>query len=125
MSNQIMNIIWAALGVIVTGLASFVVAKFTTWINTKIEDKKAANYLSTIMDLVCSSVQEIYQVYVEGLKEKNNFSKEAQKAALEMCLKKIKSKMAPELIDYITKNFGDMDEYLKSLIESTIYSLKN
>ena len=36
----------------------------------------------------------------------------------------IKSQLAPELINYITTNFGDLESYLKTLIESTIYTLK-
>lgn len=125
MPQEIMNIIWSALSVIITGLISFGVAKFTQWINTKISDKKAANYINTIMTLVGNSVKTIYQTYVESLKNENAFTKENQLEALNKCLTLIKSQCAPELISYITKNFGDCDGYFKSLIESTIYSLKN
>lgn len=124
MPAEIMNIIWSAIGVVITGLVTWGVATFTTWINGKISDKKAANYLATIMNLVGMSVQEIYQTYVEALKKEGKFGPEQQKIAFETCLKKIKTKLAPDLIDYITKNFGDVDEYLKSLIESNIYSNK-
>lgn len=125
MPQEIMNIIWSALGVIITGLVSFVVTKFTQWINSKIKNDKAAKYLSTIMSLVGDSVKTVYQTYVEALKNENTFTKEAQEKALNDCLTLIKTKCTPDLIEYITENFGDMNEYLKSLIESTIYTLKN
>lgn len=122
--NEIVQILLSALGVIVTGLCGLAVAKFTEWINSKIKDKAAANYLATIMSLTMNSVKCIYQTYVETLKKEGKFDKEAQQKALDACLLKIKTQLAPDMIDYITLNFGDMDEYLKSLIESSIYTLK-
>lgn len=124
MPQEIMNILLSALGVIITGLASFAVAKLTQWINSKISDSKAANFLSTLTTIVFNCVQEVYQTYVESLKESGSFDEAAQKEAYNRCLLKIKSQLAPDIIDYITKNFGDLDEYLKSLIESAIYNLK-
>ena len=118
------QIFYTALGIVVTGLTSFLVAKITEWINSKIKDQKAASYLLTITNLVFSCVQEIYQTYVEVLKKENKFDADAQKQALDTCLTKIKSQMAPEIASYITANFGDLDSYLTSQIESTIYSLK-
>lgn len=119
------NIIFPALLTLITGLVSFGVAKFTQWINTKIGDQKAANYLATIVKIVGDSVCEVYQTYVEAIKAEGKFDKEAQEKALEMCLVKIKSKCAPDLLDWIGHNFGDVTDYLKTLIESTIYTLKN
>jgi len=124
MTQEIMNILLSALGVIITGLASFAVAKLTQWINRKIGDSKAANFLSTLTTIVFNCVQEVYQTYVESLKASGSFDEAAQKEAYERCLVKIKSQLAPDLIDYVTHNFGDLDAYLKSLIESAIYSLK-
>lgn len=124
MNQDILNIFLAALGTLLTGLASFAVAKFTQWINTKIADAKCVKYLTTVMELTTNAVCEVYQTYVEAIKEQGSFDKEAQEKALEMCLVKIKSKLAPEILDYIGANFGDVTNYLKSLIESTIYNLK-
>lgn len=124
MIQEIINILYSALGVIVTGLVSFAVAKLTQWINGKISDRKAANYLSTVASLVLNGVKEVYQTYVEALKNQGSFGKEAQLEALNRCLAKVKSQLVPEVQKYIVDNFGDLDEYLKGLIESTIYSLK-
>ncbi len=125
MSTEIMNIILSALGTIVTGLASFAVVKFTSWINSKVKDKKAAGYLNAIVNLVVIAVKETYQTYVESLKKSGSFDADAQKEALNNCLINIKSKCSTELIDYLKENFGDVDEYIISLIESQIYTLKN
>lgn len=125
MSSEIMNIIFSALGTIITGLASFAVLKLTTWINSKINDKKAAGYATSIVNLVVIAVKEIYQTYVESLKKSGSFDEAAQKEALNKCLTNIKTKCSSDLIDYIKTNFGDFDVYVTSLIESQIYTLKN
>lgn len=125
MTQEILNIILSAIGVIITGLASWAVTYFTKWISTKIKDQKAATYLATIVELTTNAVKEVYQTYVEALKNSGTFDEAAQKTALNKCLETIKSELAPEVVSYITTNFGDMTAYLTSLIESTIYSLKN
>ena len=124
MTRELMNIIFSALGIIITGLASLLVAKFTQWINEKIEDKKAARYLATINELAWKCVQEVYQTYVETLKKEGKFDKEAQEKALHNCLTTLKSQLKNEIWEYIKNNFGDIDTYLISLIESIIFSLK-
>lgn len=122
--DMIMNIIQSAIGIVVTGLVTFLVSKLTQMINAKIGDKKAANFLIKVTTLVGDSVKTVYQTYVESLKNQDIFTEEAQKEALDKCLTIIKSQLTPELIDYIKTNFGDMEEYLRTLIESTIYTLK-
>ena len=122
--GEITSILLSALGVLVTGLVSFAVAKLTKYFDEKIENEKAQKFMYVLTDLVADCVQETYQTYVEALKEAGKFDKEAQKEALNRCVNKIKSQMAPALITYVTTNFGDLTEYLISLIESRIYMLK-
>ena len=71
-----------------------------------------------------SSVQTITQTYVDSLKKEGAFTEEAQKEAFNKCLALIKSQLTPELLEYIKNNFGDMETYLKTQIESMINSLK-
>ena len=71
---DIMSIIQSALSVIITGLITFATSKLIQLINSKIEDKKAANYLSTIVNLVGDSVKTVYQTYVESLKNQNIYT---------------------------------------------------
>lgn len=125
MTQEVLNILLSALGIIITGLTTFIVTKLTQFINAKIEDKKASNYLTTILNLVVDCVKETYQTYVETLKKEGKFDKEAQEKALNLCLNKIKEQMTTEVKDYVVNNFGDINSYLKSLIESTLYNLKN
>lgn len=126
MSQEIFNILMSALGVIVTSLAGFIATKLTQFISNKIENEKIANNLILLTKIVTDCVQEIYQTFVDSLKKEGKFDKEAQKVAFDTCLAKITSKLTPELVTFITKNFGNsLNEYLTSLIESKIYELKS
>lgn len=122
--NNVLPYLLSALGVVFTGLASWLVTVITKWISSKVKDQKAATYLSTITELVFNCVNEVNQTYVEALKKEGSFSKEAQKEALDKCIEKVKSQLAPEIAAYITSNFGDLTSYITTLIESAIYNGK-
>lgn len=124
MPQEIINILLAALCTAITGLVGWAVATLTSWLNSKIKNDKFARFMSTIFEITGNAVREISQTYVDAIKKEGKFDEEAQKKALEMCLSKVKTQLAPEVLDFIGKNFGDVTEYLKSLIESTIYSMK-
>lgn len=124
MPQEILNILLSALGIIVTGLTTFFVAKLTAWLDAKIADKNASRFLSTITELVGNCVNEISQTYVEVLKEEGSFDKEAQQKALDMCIQKVESQLGPDLIKYIVTNFGDVTPFIRTLIESAIYTNK-
>ena len=74
MTQEIMNILLSAFGAVITGLASFAVAKLTQWINSKISDSKAANFLNTVTTVVFNCVKEVSQTYVESLKASGSFN---------------------------------------------------
>lgn len=122
--EQIQTIFWSALGLIVTGLVSWGVAALTEWLNTKIKNEKVAKYLTVITSIVETSVKEVFQTYVEALKKGNGFTAECQKKALDLALSKAKTALNDDLIGYISTTYGDVEQFLISQIESTIYSLK-
>lgn len=122
--EQFQTILWSALGVIVTGLVSWAVAALTAWLNSKIKNEKVAKYLTAITTIVGTSVKEVFQTYVEALKKGNGFTEECQKEALNQALVKAKAALSDDLIGYISTTYGDVEQFLISQIESTIYSLK-
>ena len=119
------EILFSAIGTILTGLLVWLVSIVTNWINSKIKDKNAAKILTSITTLVTNVVQATYQSYVEALKGTNAWTKEAQKEALNIALTTIKSQLNNEGIRFIEENYGNVEEYLKTLIESVLYKLKN
>lgn len=124
MSQEILNILLSALGIIVTGLASFVVAKLTQWINSKIKDKKTAALANGVITIITDAVKTVYQEFVEALKKEGKFDAEAQKAAKDKALAIIKAGLTAELNEFIASTFGDIDAYLANQIEVILYNLK-
>lgn len=124
MPKEVLDIIYSVVSIVATGIASIVVAKITQWINTKIKDKKFAEALTQILSIVEGCVKEIFQTFVDSLKKEGKFNKEKQQEAFEKCKERIKSQLSLSLMQFIQENFGDVDNYIGSLIESTIYSLK-
>ena len=119
------EILFSAIGTILTGLLAWLVSIITHWINSKIKDKNAAKILTSVTTLVTNVVQATYQSYVEALKGTDAWTKEAQEAALNKALTTIKSQLNSEGIKFIEENYGNVEEYLKTLIESVLYKLKN
>ena len=119
------EILFAAIGTILTGLLVWLMSIVTNWINSKIKDKNAAKILTSVTALVTNVVQATYQSYVEALKGTDAWTKEAQEAALNKALTTIKSQLNSEGIKFIEENYGNVEEYLKTLIESILYKLKN
>lgn len=125
MSQEIMQIVFSALGVLVTGLVGWLTTYLTKLLSQKIKDKNLANWLTQITEIVLNAVKVTYQVYVEALKDKNMFDAEAQKEALERAYKMILSQLTDDAKNFIKENYGDIETWIKTQIESAIYTLKN
>ena len=125
MPQEIQNILLSALGVIITGLATWLSTYIVKLLDEKIKDKQFARWLSQIIEIITNAVKCTYQTYVEALKDENMFTKEAQEEALKRTLQSVKSQLSQESIKFIEDNFGDVEKWLIEKIESIIYSLKN
>lgn len=108
------SLLFGALGIIVTYL-----------INKYIKDKELKEIINSLHELVRASVLEIYQTYVEELKDKNMFDEKAQKEALQRCLDLIRVNMPDKVKSWLETNVSDIQKYLRSLIEAQIGLLKN
>ena len=119
------EILFSALGIIITGLATWGTSALVNWLNSKIKNKELTAFATTILNVVSVAVKATYQSYVEGLKGTDAWTKEAQEKALQMALKTAKEELTVEAITYIQQQHGDVDKYIKTLIESVLYDLKN
>ena len=124
MPQEVLNIIWSAVGVIITGLLSWATTALVGLLNSKIKDTKVKKWATDIAQIVMNSVMTITQTYVDNLKKENAFTKEAQQEAFRKCLELVQIQITPELKKYIEDNFGDMQVYLKTQIEAMIKSFK-
>ena len=122
--EQFWTIFWGAIGTVLTALASWGSVMLTTWLSSKIKDKKLQRLSLALNDIVTRAVMTVTQTYVESMKKKNAFDGEAQKEALKRCKEIVDAQLTQELRDFVQENFKDVESYITSLIESTILGLK-
>lgn len=119
------EIVFSLVSVVLTALASWGVSKLIAFLNSKIENEKAAELATDAVRAVYNAVKATYQTYVQAIKGTDMWTAEAQEKALKMALETAKASMTEEVKAYIKEHFGDLDEWLKSQTESTLYDLKN
>lgn len=125
MNQILLNILATVVTCIILPLISFLGIKLTQWLNTKIKDEKDQRLLSGAVDIVVNAVRSVFQTYVESLKNSGNFNSDAQKIAFNLAKSIVLKQLTEESKDYITKNYGDLEEWIRNQIESSIYKLKN
>ena len=122
--EQFWNVFWSAIGILLTGLVSWVTTVVISWLNTKIKDKKAAQFASDVWLIITSAVNTVQQTYVDNMKKQGKFTSENQKEAFDKAVNIVKTQLTIELKTYIQEHFGDVEEYIKTQIESVIYQIK-
>lgn len=114
-----------AIGTALGGLLSWLLAVGVKWVTSKIKNKELAALAATILNVTGNAVKATYQVYVEGIKGTDGWTKDAQEKALQNALETAKSGLTVDALAYIQEQHGDIDAYLKTLVESILYDLKN
>lgn len=122
--EQFYVILWSAVGVIVSGLTTWLTTYIVGLLNQKIKDTKLARWSTALTEIIMRAVQTVFQEFVETLKKNGKFDEAAQKEAKERAYAIITGQLSNELKDYITENFGDMKDYLMNQIEAMVYQLK-
>lgn len=125
MNEIILNIISVVVTTVILPLISYAGARFIAWLNTKIKDENAKQQLTVATGIVTNAVRSVFQTYVEALKKNGTFDKESQKVALIKAKNDALAQMSDEIKDYISKNYGDLETWIITQIESTINILKN
>lgn len=115
---QIVSVLLATLG-------AWVLAKVKSLINAKIKNEKARALLDSATTVVSNVVKATYQTYVESIKGTEAWTKDAQEKALQNAVTAARSQLSEEVEKYISDNFGDVKTWIKTIIESTLYNLKN
>ncbi len=125
MNDILINILSVVVTAIVLPLISYLGLRLTTYLNNKIKDEKSKALLTKATEIVTNATRSVFQTYVESLKAAGNFGPENQIIALEKAKAIALSQLSSDVKNYITTNFGDVNEWLSNQIESSIYKLKN
>lgn len=119
------HVLWSALGIIVTGLASWGVHALVNFLNSKIKDKRAQKLLDDAAGIIDDAVETTCQTYVETLKDKDAFDGEAQEAAIQAAAEKAQSMMCDELKDYLEQDRGGLQEWIRDSITAKFEKYNN
>ena len=125
MNEIIINVISVLVTSIVLPTITFLGIKLTSWLNAKIKNEKERALLTGITEVVTRNVASTFQTFVESLKKENKFDDKAQSNALRYTKEQILKELSDETIEYISDNFKDVNSWLTTQIESTIYTLKS
>lgn len=109
---------------IIAGLLAWGISVLKKLVNEKIDNATLKEVLNDGLTVLENSVKYTYQTYVEGMKDKDIFDEAAQKQALQMAKDKALSMLSDGFINMIKDMYGDVNNWLETNIESTIYTLK-
>ena len=90
----------------------------------KSENEKIDNYLGMLQTTITNAVLATTQTYVDALKGKNAFDKEAQQKAFDMTYEAVMSVLTDEAKKYLTAAVGDLNIYITSQFEATVKMTK-
>lgn len=110
---------------IIAGLLAWGISVLKKLVNEKIDNATLKAVLNDGLTVIENSVKYTYQTYVEGMKDKDIFDANAQKQSLQMAKDKALSMLSEGFINMIKDMYGDVNNWLETNIESTIYTLKN
>ena len=121
--NNFQEVITGLFTTILTVTIPILLRYFVVWVNAKIAAETSetqTKYLNMAVDAIYAATLETTQTYVNALKDKNMFDKEAQKIALSMSIEKAKEIMGNEVRMALESIVGDINIYITSQIESII-----
>jgi len=80
--------------------------------------------MEEVNQIVTSNVAYVFQNYADSLKKKDKFDDKAQNYALRYAQEKILNELSEVAKEYILKLNGDVNGWITTQIESTIYAMK-
>lgn len=121
---QIFELCIVPLLAVLTGfLVQWIKAK-TTEATEKNQHDVFDKYITMLGDTISKCVSATNQTYVDALKKAGSFDAEAQKTAFDMTLKAVMTVLGQDAIDYLSAIYGDLNEYLTTLIEAEVKAQK-
>lgn len=112
------------LGILTTYLVLFIKQKSKELQETT-DNELYKKYIELLQDTIVRCVIATNQTYVEALKNKNAFDKEAQEHAFKMTYDAVMAILTDDAKVYLSNVFGDLEVYITKLIEAEVNVNKN
>lgn len=125
MNEILINVLSIIVTAVIIPLISYLGVRLSTYLNNKIKDENAKRMLNEATQIVLNATRVVFQTYVEALKEKGEFNVDAQLIALGKAKTIALSEMSEDIKNFITKNYGDLTNWITNQIEASINILKN
>lgn len=124
MNEILLNILSIIVTAVILPLISYAGTKLISYLNSKIKDDKAKELLTQATTIVTNAVRSVFQTYVDSLKTSGSFDAQAQVVALTKAKDIALNQMSDDVKNYITTNYGDINNWLITQIEATINLIK-
>lgn len=113
--------------VVIIPLLTVLVGYAVKWINAKAEEIKASTdntyaqkYIDMLRETIVTNVIAVNQTYVEALKDKDAFTKEAQLEAFRRVYEAVLASLTEEAQVYLNSIIGDLNEFITAEIEAAV-----
>lgn len=107
------------LGVLTTYLVKYINVKQKA-ITADTDNELTNKYVNMLADTITKCVIATNQTYVDSLKNKQAFTKEAQQEAYQKTLDAVMSILSDDAKNYLTSTFGDLETYIEKQIEAAV-----
>lgn len=117
-------VIFPALAVIFSGLASWGVAVLVAYLNTKIKNDKVRGAVENVRDIITAAVARTAQNFVDDLKKDGKFTPEKQAEAFKMTAEEVKRQLTEEATAAINAITKDAEAWIAAEIEKAVAESK-
>ena len=107
------------LGILTTYLVMFI-RKKSKELEETTDNELYKKYIELLQDTIVRCVIATNQTYVEALKNKNAFNKEAQEQAFKMTYESVMAILSEDAKTYLSNVLGDLEIYITKLIEAQV-----
>lgn len=119
LQNLFVVVIIPLLGLITKYIVQFFMVK-NEEIKATTDNEIFKKYFDMLNKTITNCVIATNQTYVDALKDKNAFTAEAQKEALQKTYNAIMAILSEDAKDYLTNATGDLQGYIMNLIEARV-----
>lgn len=120
MNAELQEIIFTALGTVLTGLIGYGFFLLRTFTLSKIRNEELKTIAEVSFEIVGTAVADVSENFVKELKKDGKFSKEDARTALELAKSKAKQQISKRAKELIEKHHGDFEKWLEQQIESFV-----
>lgn len=114
------TVIYPALAVIVSALATWGVTVLVNYLNTKIKNERVRDLIGNVRDIITAAVAQTSQNFVDDLKKNGEFVPEKQGEAFKQTLENVKNQLTEEAAAAIAAITQDTEAWIAAEIEKAV-----